>query len=203
MSGRRCRARAAPRLALLLVGVLVAASSVAATTPVEDIRDIRAPRVDRPDWLLPVLLGVAAFLALAGYGLWRRRRRRRALWPVSPRERAERRLAEIRSWMTPSGAARFAVEVSAVVREYIEQRFGVGATLLTSEEFMSRVLASPDPALVRQRARLVEFLRHCDLAKFAGERLDGDAMESLHAAAGLFVRETADSEEADDALPAT
>jgi len=183
-------------------------SAAAATTaassaaPVEDIRDIRALGADQADWLLPVVIGVVVLGAVLGFWLWRRRRRRESL-SLSARERAQRRLAQIRSLMTPADAARFAVEVSAVVREYIEQRFAVGATLLTSEEFLRRMLASSDPTLVRQRARLLEFLRQCDVAKFAGGRLTMDAMETLHGEACSFVRETASREEADDALPAT
>jgi hypothetical protein len=182
-------------------------SAAAATTaassavPVEDIRDIRALGADQAGWVLPVVIGVAVLGAVLGFWLWRRRHRQTL--SLSARERAQRRLAQIRSLMTPADAARFAVEVSAVVREYIEQRFAVGATLLTSEEFLRRMLASSDPTLVRQRARLLEFLRQCDVAKFAGGRLTMDAMETLHGEACSFVRETASREEADDALPAT
>jgi len=173
-----------------------------ASAAVEDIRDIRAPRADAPDWLLPAAIGTVVLLAILAYLLWRRRQRR-LLAPRSPLEHALRRLDEIRQWMTPAGAPRFAVEVSAVVREYIEQRFGVGATLLTSEEFVRRMLASSDPMLVRQRGRLLEFLRQCDIAKFAGEGLTLESMQTLYADACLFVRETAGREETDDALPAT
>jgi hypothetical protein len=139
---------------------------------------------------------------MLGYGFWRRRRRR-LLAPPTPLEHAERRLAAVRQWMTPADAPRFAVEISAIVREYIEQRFGVGATLLTSEEFLRRLLASSDATLVGQRGRLPAFLQQCDLAKFAGSGLTRDAMESLHAEACSFVRETAVREDADAALPAT
>jgi len=200
MSMRPDRSRGALATALIVV-VATAAGAGPASAPVEDIRDIRAPRADAPEWLLPMVVATVVLLAILGYLLWRRRRR--SLAPLSPLAHAERRLEAIRRLMTPADAPRFAVEVSAVVREYIEQRFGVGATLLTSEEFMRRLLASTDPTLVRQRGRLLEFLRQCDIAKFAGRAPTLESMQTLHAEAYRFVQETAGREETDDALPAT
>jgi len=200
MSMRPDRSRGALATALIVV-VATAAGAGPASAPVEDIRDIRAPRADAPEWLLPMVVATVVLLAILGYLLWRRRRR--SLAPLSPLAHAERRLEAIRRLMTPADAPRFAVEVSAVVREYIEQRFGVGATLLTSEEFMRRLLASTDPTLVRQRGRLLEFLRQCDIAKFAGRAPTLESMQTLHGEAYRFVQETAGREETDDALPAT
>jgi hypothetical protein len=210
MSERRCRERGAPCAAAMLLGAAIAASAGAGAADgasatgasVEDIRDIRGPKADRPEWIMPAVIAGAGLVALAGYGIWRRRRGRRAPNP-SPLELAERRLEEIRSLMTPADSVRFAVEISAVVREYIEHRFEVGATQLTTEEFLRKMLESSDAALARQRALLSEFLRQCDIVKFADVRLTVDAMDSLHRSALLFVREAAHRKEAHDSLPST
>ena len=208
MRNRRCRERGAPRAAAMLLGATIAASAGARAAGVasatgasaEDIRDIRGPKADRPEWIIPAVIAGAGLVALAGYGVWRRRRERQAPNP-SPLELAERRIEEIRSLMTPADSVRFAVEISAVVREYIEHRFKVGATQLTTEEFLRKMIESSDAALARQRALLSEFLRQCDIVKFANVRLTVDAMGSLHRSALVFVREAANREEAYDSLP--
>jgi len=201
---RRRRQREAAVAAAMVLGaaMAVAGATSASRVPVGDIRDIRGPQADVSEWVLAVVIGGAGLLALAGYALWRRRRGCPAPL-LSPQSVAERRLEEIRSRMSPADSGRFAVEVSAVVREYIEHRFDVSAAHLTSEEFLRRMLDSADAALVRQRPRLSDFLTQCDIVKFADVRLDADAMDSLLRAALSFVRETASREEAHDPVPAT
>jgi MYXO-CTERM domain-containing protein len=213
MTLRRYPGRGAPCAAALWLGAALTVSTGAAaavgaggsgasSAPDEDIRDIRALRSDTPEWVMPAVIAGAVLLALAAYGLGRRRRRRAAP-ALSPLQLAERRLEELRTRMTPADSVRFAVEISAVVREYSEQRFNVGATQLTSEEFLRKVRESSDAALARQGPALAEFLGQCDIVKFAGARLTADAMESLHRRALAFVREAAHSEDARDPLPAT
>jgi hypothetical protein len=208
MSERRCRERGAPCAAKMLLGAAIAASAGTggadgANSPgasVEDIRDIRGPKADSPGWIIPAVIAGAGLVALAGYAVWRRCRGRLAPDP-SALELAERRLEEIRSLMTPPDSVRFAVEISAVVREYIEHRFEVGATQLTTEEFLRKMLESSEAALARQRALLSEFLRQCDIVKFADVRLTVDAMDSLHRSALVFVREAVNHGDAHDSLP--
>ncbi len=93
----------------------------AATT--EDIRDIRGPKPIASVWLLP-LIGIAAVLiAAGGYGTWRWYRRRRDLRRRSPSDIALERLEKARALMQPAGGRAFSIEVSGIVREYIEARF--------------------------------------------------------------------------------
>ncbi len=208
MSERRGRGRAAPCAAAVLLGAAYAASAgnargagtTATVAAVEDIRDIRGPKADRPKWLVPAVIAGAGLAALAGYQVWRRRRARPAPDP-SALELAVRRLEEIRRLMTPADSHRFAVEFSAVVRVYIVHRFKVGATQLTTEEFLRWMLESSDAGLACHRAQLSEFLRECDIVKFADVRLTEDAMNALHRSALRFVREAATPTETHDSLP--
>lgn len=215
MSGQRARGRAAPCAAAILLGAVtaVAAGNVlgaahpapaadAAGASAADIRDIRGPKPDWPAWLVPAAVAGAGLIVLSGYGLWRRRRARPAR-VASPLELAQRRLEALREFMTPADSVRFAVAITAVIREYIEQRFAVGATQLTTEEFLRKVRESSDAALLRQRARLTEFLDQCDIVKFADVRFTRDAMDSLHRSALRFVQESDNREEARDSLPST
>ena len=206
MSDRRSRRRAAPcAAAMLLVAVLGAAAAGAPTAPgapAEDIRDIRGPKFDKPEWIVAAVIVVACVAALGGYAVWHRRRAHPAPDPT-PLELAERRLAAIRALMLPADSHRFAVEISAIVREFIERRFQVGATQLTTDEFLRTLLASSDDVLTRQRELLAAFLRQCDIVKFADVQLSVDAMAALHGSALLFVRATAQAREAHDSLAAT
>jgi hypothetical protein len=180
--------------AIAAVRGVLAAATVA--LPLEDIRDIRGPKVVHPAWLVPALLGGAAVLAVGVYAVWRLRRRRRPR-ALLPFETALERLAGIRPLMQPATAREFSVGISDIVRTYIEQQFDVTATHRTTEEFLRELLESSNVALARHRTPLAEFLHACDLVKFAGVSLTPQNMESLHQSACTFVSETHDS------LPAT
>jgi hypothetical protein len=178
--------------AILLVQAFAPAATVGATAPPEDIRDIRGPKLIHPRWILPAIVSGAALLALGAYGIWRWRRSPPGEHPLLPHELAARRLEEIRPLMQPASAREFGIAVSDVIRHYIEQRFGIVATQRTTEEFLQNVLESPNETLAAHRLALAEFLRQCDLVKFAGMSPALSDMESLHDSARAFVRETAE-----------
>jgi hypothetical protein len=176
---------------LLCVSALARAAAVDAAVPPEDIRDIRGPKLIRPQWLLPAVVSSVALLALCAYGIWRWQRRPPREYPLLPHELAARRLEEIRPLMQPASAREFGIAVSDIIRHYIEQRFGIVATQRTTEEFLQDVLESPNETLTAHRQTLTEFLRQCDLVKFAGMSPALPDMELLHDSARAFVRETA------------
>ena len=60
------------------------------------------------------------------------------------------------------------VYLSAILREYVERRFGVRAPERTTQEFL--IEASTAPKLAAHESLLCEFLRQADAVKFAGER---------------------------------
>jgi hypothetical protein len=223
MSGRLSSMRGAVRasmsaafLAAALCGAALPAeapgdssTSAASTDPAQDIRDIRGPKFVFPGWLLPSVLAGGFVLALGAYGAWRWRRRGQRPPSLSPIELALQRLETLRALMLPSSAAEFSVAVSDIVRSYIEQRFGVVATRLTTEEFLRDLLESSHASLARHRALLGKFLHLCDFVKFGGLSLTLQNMESLRQSARSFVLATAQPEKADeigetrDSLPST
>jgi hypothetical protein len=81
------------------------------------------------------------------------------------------------------------VELSSIVRAYVEQRYRIRAPELTTEEFLLVAVAAAGMS-DEQRALLTQFLERCDRVKFAGYR--PDAEESLHTlkAARGFVEDT-------------
>jgi hypothetical protein len=170
------------------------AAALAPGDPSEDIHDIRGPKFIVPWWLVPALLAAVVVLALLGVGAWRWRRHRRRPRALLPFEIALQRLEDIRPLMQPPSAREFSTAVSDIVRGYIERRFDVTATHLTTEEFLHDLLKSSKAALLRHRALLSEFLHQCDLVKFAGISLTLQNMASLHHSARAFVLETAKPE---------
>jgi uncharacterized protein DUF4381 len=186
--------------------VAAATASAVASGPEEDIRDIRGPKLLLPAWILPAVIAGVAILVLAVYFFWRWRRNRRARI-LLPYEIALQRLEEIRTLMQPARAREFSTAVSDIVRSYIEQRFAIGVTRRTTEEFLRDLLEAANSPLARHQSLLGEFLQQCDLVKFAGIALNVQNMEALSQSARAFVLATAKPEEvsavqeAHDALP--
>ena len=80
--------------------------------------------------------------------------------------------------------------VSSCLRRYVEDRFGLRAPEITTEEFLDAV--RDDPALERSdRGLLGEFLAECDLVKFARHVPAALEAEAATTTAEAFVRETA------------
>lgn len=127
------------------------------------------------------LLAGTALLA-AGVLAWRRFARRAtrttrevAETALPPHTKALRALARLRNEprISTEQVERFHVELARVLRVYVEERFGLHAPERTTEEFFAE--ARRLPALdATQVAELTEFLRHCDLVKFA-RYVPGDA----------------------------
>jgi hypothetical protein len=167
---------------VLLSGAVLAGAA-------DDIRDIRGPKAVSGSWVVPALLAATIVVALCVvYVIWRRR-------TVPPRpltlsEQTLQRLESTRPLMRPHTARAFGIAASETIRVYIEKRFEVVATQRTTEEFLQSLVRNSNEALARHRALLEEFLRQCDLVKFAGNSLAVTDMESLFQSARCFVLET-------------
>jgi hypothetical protein len=219
LSGMRAAAAAGLVGAFLGTGLWAAPAPLAGTdvspassagavvsSPEEDIRDIRGPKSVLPASLLPAVMAAVAILALLVYGFWRWRRNRRVRI-LLPYEIALRRLEVLGTLMQPQSAREFSTAVSDIVRGYIEQRFAIGVTRRTTEEFLRDLLETADASLARHQPLLGEFLHQCDFVKFAAMSLNVQDMESLRQSARVFILATAGTEEASpvqeahDALP--
>jgi hypothetical protein len=152
----------------------------------EDIRDIRGPYHIPPGWLW--LAWVAGGLALAGlgYGAWRWHHRL-GLRVKLPYEIALEQLEAARRLMQPEQARAFSIAVSEIVRDYIETRFAVRAAHRTTEEFFRDLATQPNSPLMTHQPVLADFLKHCDLAKFARWILSVPQMEAMLQSASTFI----------------
>ncbi|MDD2709312.1 MAG: DUF4381 family protein [Verrucomicrobiae bacterium] len=160
----------------------------------EDIRDIRGP-VHIPFswlWIVQLFLGLLALIGLWLLWRWYRRFReaRRLARQKTPNEIALERLEKARALMTPEQAHEFAIAVSEAVRLYIEDRFHEQAAHRTTEEFLHDLLTRSGSPLAPHADLLADFLKHCDLAKFARWSFSLPEMEGMHASAIRFVTET-------------
>jgi HAMP domain-containing protein len=116
-------------------------------------------------WLLAALVavGAAAVFGVRAWVIWRSRSLRRSAYDVAK--------ADLDALlMAPRPGERdmdaFFVQLSGIVRRYLENRFGLRSPELTTEEFVEELANSPD--LVRSHQRLLrEFLNRADLVKFA------------------------------------
>lgn len=139
-----------------------------------------------------VWVGVALLFAsvLSWVVVWVRRARR-AILRRSAYDVAMGRLNSLRSkgLPTPEKTDSWYVEVSDIVRRYVEDRFGLRAPELTTEEFLheARRSAGLSP---EHRSLLSTFLEQCDRVKFAAYRPPGKESLNVLADAGRFVEET-------------
>lgn len=147
-----------------------------------------------PRWLLVFLL-IALIAAAAGFLAKNFLSKPRTILqmppPPPPHEIALAALQQLLSkgWIESRNIEPFYVELSGIVRRYIEDRFHLKAPERTTEEFIreaanSRVLSPAHQSLT------YGFLEQCDLVKFARHQPESDDMRNAGAAAERLVRET-------------
>jgi len=155
----------------------------------------------RPFWIPPTLQTVLAWLAcgllallLAGGIFWGVRRLRRHVRELrmTPRERA---FAELDRLLRRNLVARhlykdFYIELTMVVRRYIERAHLIHAPEQTTEEFLAAAASHPHftPAAV---AQLKTFLESADLIKFAGQEATPQQADEAVTSAKSYVAQDA------------
>ncbi|MBI3783542.1 MAG: hypothetical protein HY270_09085 [Deltaproteobacteria bacterium] len=160
-----------------------------------DIRDIKPPEEVPFDWR-PYGLGVAMLLVLIGIGagfyfLLNRPKKAYVVPPMPAHEIALAALRKLhaRRYIEEGRFEDFYVELSAIIRNYLEDGFHLRAPEMTTEEFLGA--AGRDARLnANQRRLLSEFLSQADLVKFARHHPTLDDTEAAFAAAKRFVEET-------------
>jgi hypothetical protein len=151
------------------------------------------PNVGGTPWIL--ILGAACALLVLGSGTLlavRAIAARRALAErKSAYDDAVAKLRVLESSGAPEAeqADAWFVELSAIVRSYLERRYQIRAPELTTEEFL--LVASRSGQLTEvHRGLLTSFLERCDRVKFAGYRPDADESIATLAAARGFIEDT-------------
>jgi hypothetical protein len=143
-------------------------------------------------WALALTAGLLLVLLVLVL-LWRRRRRRQVVEErIPPHVKA---LAALQALVADDLIAKGDVEqfyhrISGILREYIEDRFGLRAPEQTTEEFMAALRQGDSAFSKQQRGLLEDFLRHCDMVKFARHRPAAKEIQSTFDACKHFIVET-------------
>jgi hypothetical protein len=160
-----------------------------ATNLIDDLRILEAPR----PWYYWVVLAGVILLVCALVWFLKRRAAKEAQGPgtisAHAHEDALAALEKARALMSSANSRAYAMEVSGIVRHYIENRFGIRAPRRSTEEFLEEARVSPklEP---KYQILLQEFLKGCDFLKFARGIAETPELEKLHQAAVRFVSET-------------
>ena len=163
-----------------VASVLTDGAGAVELRPARDpLPELQGPWLERR-W--PWLAGGTAVLAAVAAGIlaWLRRAAARAR--LTAFDRASARLARLRGQglPDPERVDPWYVELSDIVRRYVEERFSLRAPELTTEEFLIEAGRSEElsPA---HRDQLSNFLERCDRVKFAryspGEYESREALE--------------------------
>jgi hypothetical protein len=151
------------------------------------------PNVGGTPWILIVsLIGIAGVLATGSFFLWQlwRARRRIAVKQNAYDEAIGKlRALEVRGAPSADAADAWFVELSAIVRSYLERRYDIRAPELTTEEFLQVAARAPE-LTATHRTQLSQFLERCDRVKFAGYRPESNESIDTLAAARAFVEDT-------------
>ena len=166
----------------------------AANTPSRDIKGLAHWPGVFPRWITGLLL-IAALAAMAALAVHRFLTKPRVILqyppPLEPHKVALNALRDLlaKGWIESENAEPFYIELSSIIRRYLEHRFGLRAPERTTEEFIreaatSRLLSSDHQLLTS------EFLEQCDLVKFARHRPVRYDMQNGYNAAERLVLET-------------
>lgn len=161
------------------------------TPALSDLRPPAAPialQSSIPTWLWAILaVAIAASVAL----LWHRQRGRRekavAIRVLTPEELANMELDKlVASGLAATDIKLFYVELTAIVRRYIERTTGIRAPEQTTEEFL-REISRAKTFDQDTRLRLREFLEAADLVKFAAHHPNMEDVDESVRRARLFI----------------
>jgi hypothetical protein len=155
------------------------------------LRDIKPPfDIPNPWFWVWVALGAVALAGLLfwAWGRWQKMKTETPLAPLIPAHvRAKQKLQEALALI--GQPKDFCILVSDTIRWYLEERFNFHAPERTTEEFLYE-LQETELLLPDQKESLSEFLRRCDLVKFARYEPHEPELHDLHGAAVRLVEET-------------
>ncbi len=137
-------------------------------------------------WIFACFAGAAALAALL-YGLTKLSRRVRE-YRMSPVERAIAELQRLLGRNLPGRGLfkEFYIELTMVVRRYIERTHGIRAPEQTTQEFLAAAASEPTftPEVL---AQLRTFLESADLVKFAGQEATTSMTDNATAKARAYI----------------
>ena len=141
-------------------------------------------------WIFAALAGIAALAAIL-FGLTKLSRRVRE-YRMSPIDRAMAELQRLLGRNLPGRGLykEFYIELTMVVRRYIERTHGIRAPEQTTQEFLAAAAHQPTftPEVI---AQLRTFLESADLVKFAGQEATTAMTDDATAKARAYIEKDA------------
>jgi len=157
-----------------------------------DIRDIKPLQAMPASWRWIVWLGVllGVLVGVAAYLYWRKKQRSVVAPPIPAHVLALAALRRLRrtDLQTSAEKRRYYFEISAVLRGYVEGRYRLNATDLTTEEILDNL----DGLGIENEecTRLRRFLLHGDQVKFAASIPTQEEILATYERAFVFVENT-------------
>lgn len=158
--------------------------------PPMPVLELPSERVSAVGWLAAAS-AIVAVLGVAGFLIWfgGRKKAKKANAYELARARLQRLLDNYQSSHSALSAEQFFVEISSIIRRYLEDRFELRAPELTTDEFLQ--LAARGSELSREHQKLLsEFLQQADVVKFAGVQATQDDTRHSSNLAAQFLEET-------------
>ena len=140
-------------------------------------------------WPIWASVTAGVLIAAAVLAWWLRRRRTAAIAPapLTPGQRAILELKKLwESKLAERDVKLYYVELTGIVRRYIEVATGIRAPEQTTEEFLHEI-SRRDTFAAEESRRLRNFLEAADLVKFAAHRPLSEAVEESYKRAEAFV----------------
>lgn len=138
--------------------------------------ELRSTTGNRLGWGLITVAVLLLVIAVGGL-LFARRARKRVLRRNAyelARQQVDRLIADRQTANPQLSIEQFYIEISAVIRQYLEYRFEVAAPELTTDEFLQLAAAKSELSSEHQQL-LAEFLNQADRVKFASGVLSSRA----------------------------
>ena len=160
-----------------------------------DIYDIKPPTLFgvNPVWIkyAGVILGILLFLVLlfVTYKYWKKKKRpvESITAQLSPEDKANALMRDIKALMMENGKE-FYFRLSAVYRGYIEDRYGIEALEMTSEELLPEIKRLNIDETLKADSR--SFIVSSDPVKFTDMTVDAEQMETHYRFVRSFVEKT-------------
>jgi hypothetical protein len=155
--------------------------------PPNELEDIKPLAAGSYGFWVVLLLAFLLLLAIAAYFLWPNPKPKPVLPPL-PRDLANQELEAMKKKIDTAPGYDFSIEVSSILRRFIEQQFGFHASRQTTFEFLSEMTQTSRIKPPFQE-RIRSFLMTCDPIKFGRADLGTQTCSKLYDQARSFVQE--------------
>ena len=155
--------------------------------PPNELEDIKPLTVGTPVYWIVIWLAILLLLAVVAYFLWPSPKPK-PVQPALPRELAKTQLEAMKPKIDTDCGYDFSIEVSDVLRRFIEQQFGIRASRQTSIEFL-REMTSTIRIKPPLQERLRSFLDIADPIKFGRVESGTKVSAKLFDQAWTFIEE--------------